>query len=110
MAESEERESRTEEPTEKRINDALEKGNVPISPEVITFGSIIGIFLCLKLIAPWSARGLAADLAYLFSNVGNTRLENRGDITILLSQIGITIAWSILPVLALLAGTTMIAA
>ena len=34
MAESEDKDSKTEEPTEKKIRDAVDKGNVPFSREV----------------------------------------------------------------------------
>ena len=45
MAEAPDRESKTEEPTEKKIGDALEQGNVPASREAGTLASLLGILI-----------------------------------------------------------------
>ena len=73
MAEEHDRESRTEEPTEKRINDAIDKGNVAFSREVVTFGSVAGIYLCLKLLVPWSTATLANGLAFSLAQAGSVQ-------------------------------------
>ena len=49
MAEDEERESRTEEATEKRVSDAVERGNVPTSREATLFGSMAATYVALTL-------------------------------------------------------------
>ena len=46
MAESDDQDSRTEEPTEKRLSDAIEKGNTPTAREAILFGSFTSL-LCV---------------------------------------------------------------
>ncbi|MCB1549231.1 MAG: EscU/YscU/HrcU family type III secretion system export apparatus switch protein, partial [Hyphomicrobiaceae bacterium] len=43
MADDTDKESKTEEPTEKKISDAVEKGNVPRSRELSIFASLLGI-------------------------------------------------------------------
>ena len=45
MAEAADKESKTEEPTERRVRDAVEKGNVPVSREASIFASLAGILI-----------------------------------------------------------------
>ena len=110
MAEELDRESRTEDPTEKRISEAVDKGNVPFSREVVAFGSLAGTVVVLKLVAPWAAGSLVVSLGQLLSQSGSLRLEDRADVSIALSQIGLAVARAVLPLLAILAGSTVIAA
>ena len=46
----EDKESRTEEATEKKISDAVERGNIPRSRELSVFASLIGILLVFAFI------------------------------------------------------------
>ena len=50
MAEDVDKESKTEEATEKKISDAVEKGNTPFSRETPLFASMVGILIVLSLI------------------------------------------------------------
>ena len=43
MADAPDKESKTEEATEKKIQDAVEKGNVPFSREAATLASLLGM-------------------------------------------------------------------
>ena len=51
MAEDNDKESKTEQPTEKKIFDALEKGNVPFSREVPTLVSFVAMLLGMTFFA-----------------------------------------------------------
>lgn len=110
MSEEQDRESRTEEPTEKRITDALEKGNVPFSREAVTFGSLVALYLCLKLLAGWSARTLTAGLAFELGQAGSIDLADRADAVNLLTHIGKLAATAVLPLLGLLAALPVVGA
>jgi uncharacterized protein HemX len=53
------RDSKTEEPTEKKTSDAREKGNVPHSREAATLASMLGVLIVIALgIAPVSLFGI----------------------------------------------------
>ncbi len=43
MSDDTDKESKTEEATERKVSDALEKGNVPYSRETALFASLLGI-------------------------------------------------------------------
>lgn len=45
MAEEQDKDSKTEAPSEKKISDATEKGNVPFSREVTAFASTLAIYI-----------------------------------------------------------------
>ena len=45
MAEHQDKESKTEEATDKKIQDAIEKGNVPFSREAATLASLLGMLV-----------------------------------------------------------------
>jgi flagellar biosynthetic protein FlhB len=62
MAEGEDKDSKTEEPTEKKLRDAIDKGNVPFSREVPIFASILGTLVVSGVL---SARRRQADLPTL---------------------------------------------
>ena len=49
MAETADRDSKTEEPTERRIREATEKGNIPVSREAPIFASMVGILAIASL-------------------------------------------------------------
>lgn len=77
MAEDQERDSKTEEPTEKRISDAVEKGNVPVAREATLFGSIAAMLAALLLMGSWLVKSLTDVLQAAFSTVGTLRLDDR---------------------------------
>ena len=68
MAEGEDKDSKTEEPTEKKIRDALDKGNVPFSREVATFASTMGMLVFLVFFLPSSASRFSHTLRDLFEH------------------------------------------
>jgi len=52
-------ESKTEAPSPKRLRDARKRGHVAKSTELSTAFSVLGTFLCVVSMAPWSARRIA---------------------------------------------------
>ena len=56
MSEGADKESKTLEATEKRVQDALEKGNVPVSREMAGFASLLAI-LSIVVIIPAAGFG-----------------------------------------------------
>ena len=70
-------ESRTEDATEKKIADALEKGNVPSAREATLFGSIVGTFAAFSLFGGWVVTSLAGTLQTALSGAGTLRIDDR---------------------------------
>jgi flagellar biosynthesis protein FlhB len=102
MAENDDRQSKTEEPTEKKLSDAVEKGNVPVSREMTTLGSLLAILLICKMLIVWPGQHVVRSLGHLLAGSGNIRLEDREDAAILISQTALHVLYAVLPVLAIL--------
>jgi flagellar biosynthetic protein FlhB len=68
MAEEADREDRTEEPTQKRLDDAVKRGDVAKSQEVATFLALGAMTLALMVAGGWSGRSLTLDLRHFLGN------------------------------------------
>ncbi len=79
MAEGSDKESKTEEPTEKKIADAIEKGNVPRSREMSTFASLLGILIAAAFLIGTGSVNLAGTMSVLMDNPGGFVLNNGPD-------------------------------
>jgi flagellar biosynthesis protein FlhB len=109
VADTEDKESKTEEATEKRLSDAIEKGNVPFSRDLVLFGSLAAIFAALALSAAWTAQIATGTLRLLFANAGEIRLDDQASVSRLgLSLIG-EIGTVLLPIFAIISAGTVIA-
>ena len=79
MAERSDKESRTEEPTEKKIADAIEKGNVPRSREMAVFASLLGILIAAAFLIGTGSVNLTQTMSILMDNPGGFVLDNGPD-------------------------------
>lgn len=86
----EDKDSKTEDPTGKKLSDAAEKGNVPVSREVPIFASIIGLYVFLVFFLPSGAAQLGQVLKDLFAQPDQWRLENATDVL----SLGVHVAWA----------------
>lgn len=102
MSEGPDKDSKTEEATEKKRHDAIEKGNVPFSREAATLASLLGMAVIASFFLAGSVGQLNFSLAQLIDNAGGWRLENRGDAVRLLEAIGLDAVRLLLPVVAIL--------
>lgn len=68
MAEEAENEDRTEDPTQRKLDEATEKGDVPRSQEIGTFFVLSGLTLALVVTAGWSARDAILSLRSFLMN------------------------------------------
>ena len=102
MAQKADRESKTEEPTEKKILDEYEKGNLPVSREASVFAAV----LALLAIAAFMARDLLSSvgltLAQLSSDPGGLLLRNSADAESLYNTLAVDIGAPFIPLLAIL--------
>jgi len=62
MAESSDQDSKTEEPTEKKVRDALDQGNIPVSREASIFASMAALMIILTFLIGGLLAGAAALL------------------------------------------------
>lgn len=110
MAEDEDKESKTEEATEKKLRDAMEKGNVPFSRELPTLFSLVAVVLAGSFLFAGSVLDLGNALARLLDNPADWPLENAADALALLRAFGRDAAMLLLPVVALLMAAGLIGA
>ena len=68
MSEEAENEDRTEDPTQRKLDEATEKGDVPKSQEIGTFFVLCGFTLALMVAAGWSAREAMLSLRSFLMN------------------------------------------
>lgn len=97
MAEQD-KESKTEEATEKKLREALEKGNVPVSREAAMLGSLTGMLISLWLFVPAASLQLQDLLERFLDDPGDFRLETGTDAVNLLSAVLSQAALYVLPV------------
>lgn len=103
MGEDADRDSRTEKPTERRISDAIEKGNVPFSKEVAIFASLLASLTALNLSSHFAAGKLTALLGSLIEQAGVLSLNDGNDYSKLLSQSFSQCFMAIFPFVAIIA-------
>src|SRR5262245_52983387 len=102
MAETTDKDSKTEEPTERRIREATEKGNIPLSREAPIFASMVGILVLASFFLADRSVRLSLVLRRLLDDPGGWSLENGSDAGQLVAAIGFESGRFLLPVVATL--------
>lgn len=103
MSEGPDKESQTEEPTEKKVRDSVEKGKVPVSREASVFAAMLGLLIVQGFLAADLARGLAVTLSRLIDDPSGFRIRNGADAVEFLSVIGGHVAQLMVPTVVVLA-------
>ncbi|ABD86657.1 flagellar biosynthesis protein FlhB [Rhodopseudomonas palustris] len=103
MSEGPDKESKTEEPTEKKIRDSVEKGKIPVSREASIFSSMIALLLILSFLAVDNVRNLTATLARMIDDPSGIRIRTAADATEFLVAVGASAAGLVLPIVIVLA-------
>jgi flagellar biosynthetic protein FlhB len=80
MSDPQDKESKTDEPTEKKIQDAIEQGNVPISREAAVFAAMAAMLLVMAFFGKSASAEIAQGLASLLGGVGSWPLQNGADV------------------------------
>ncbi len=94
---------KTEDPTQKRLDDAFEKGDIPKSQEINSWFSLVGTALVISFLAPSMAAGLTSILRGFFSHADTIAVDG-GALVFLLEITGPEILGVVaLPLLTLLA-------
>jgi flagellar biosynthetic protein FlhB len=102
MSDRPERDSQTEEPTEKKIRDSIEKGKVPVSREVAMFASVAAMLIIAGFLLKDGVARLMLMLQRLLDGAGSFSLENGADTTVLAKAVLGESSQFMLPVLAAL--------
>ncbi len=104
MADDQDKDSKTEDPTEKKIRDAAEKGNVPFSREAPIFASILAAFTYLVFFVPAGLHRLAESLGGIFEKPDEWPLANGNDALSLFHHVFMAAGAFLLPGFALMIG------
>jgi flagellar biosynthetic protein FlhB len=103
MAEETDKESKTEEPTEKKIQDAIEKGNIPTSREAPVLASFLAALLIGSFMISASTGRLNSGLMRLIDESGGIRLGNGADALLLTHALGLQTGIFLAPIVVTLA-------
>jgi flagellar biosynthesis protein FlhB len=102
-------EDRTEEPTEKRLHDAVERGQTAFSREAPVFASLSAVLAALIFVIPGRAATLLAGLTGLIDDPAGWRIERGEDILALAEPLVGAAAQFLWPVVALLMASGVVA-
>lgn len=102
MADDEDQSSKTHDPTERRLRQLREDGNVPHSREVNNLFAMLGMVAVAGLAAPWAFRRLVEMGAGLLQNAGTEPMENTPAVGAVLSRVGISFLTTLLPLLLIM--------
>ncbi|MBP1853106.1 flagellar biosynthesis protein FlhB [Rhizobium halophytocola] len=101
MSDDQDKDSKTEDPTDKKIRDAVEKGNVPVSREVAIFASSLAFYIYIVFFLPDGIIHLGETLKDLFEQPDEWRLGTASDVVSLFVYLGWAAAGLLIPVFTL---------
>ena len=93
------KDSKSEEPTEKKVSDTIEKGNVPFSREVTNSASILGMLFIGFMFLPTSISEMGYALRSVFANIGNWPLDTPEDAASLINVLGMSVTLMLAPII-----------
>ncbi|MCB8837932.1 flagellar biosynthesis protein FlhB [Aurantimonas sp. VKM B-3413] len=102
MAEGEDKSSKTEQPTEKKLQDTIEKGNLPVSREAPILASLLATMAFLVFQLHEGAARLLLSLKATMENPLQWQLETSADATHVLTMFATEIGRFVLPATAML--------
>ncbi|HEY1943952.1 MAG TPA: EscU/YscU/HrcU family type III secretion system export apparatus switch protein [Roseiarcus sp.] len=98
----EDSDSKTEEATEKKLNDAIERGSVPMSREVAVVASLAAILIAVVYVIPPRAAEFVGTLIHFLDDPAGWRLEQGSDVLALAGILVIAAGQFLLPTVLLL--------
>jgi flagellar biosynthetic protein FlhB len=102
VSEAPDKDSKTEEATEKKVRDSIEKGQIPVSREAPIFASMLALLIILSFLMSDNVRKLTYTLARLIDDPGGIRLRNGADAIAFFNAIAISAAELITPIVVVL--------
>ncbi|OCP20734.1 MULTISPECIES: flagellar biosynthesis protein FlhB [unclassified Ensifer] len=102
MSDDQDKDSKTESPSEKKISDAADKGNVPFSREATTFASTVAIYIFFVFFLTDGASTVAEALKDIFEQPEAWRLNNATDVVALMTHLAWKSTALLVPIFVLL--------
>lgn len=102
MADQEDQNSKTEEPSQRKLRRLREEGSVPTSREVNSLFSLMGMLVALGLALPWSLKKIGDFMVRGLADAGTIHLEDRGSIGVVMAHTGVSLLVILLPLLLVL--------
>src|ERR1700689_4139428 len=102
-------EDKTEEPTEKRLHDAVERGEVAFSREAPLFASLSATLVVLIFVIPARAEALLTALVGLIDDRAGWRIERGEDVLALAGHILDAVMHFLLPTVIVLTVAGLVA-
>lgn len=96
------KDSKTEDATEKKIRDAIEEGNVPASREAATLASFLAMFLAGSFLFGGNVVHLQNALIGFIDNPGGWQLERGADAVVIFNLLAADAARLLVPVILLM--------
>jgi flagellar biosynthetic protein FlhB len=103
MAETDDKDSKTEEPTEKKLRDETDRGHVPVSREVAIFASFASLMLITAFVVRSGALSVSTALQTFFDSAAGLRLEDGFDAVSIFSLLLIPLVRFVVPIVLVLA-------
>jgi flagellar biosynthesis protein FlhB len=103
MAESSDQESKTEEPTEKKVRDALEQGKIPVSREASMFASMAALMVIQAFLIGQGVQQLTPTLTSFLDDPAGFPLSTGADAQNLLAVVGLQVLRFLVPLVVILA-------
>ncbi|AYC99641.1 flagellar biosynthesis protein FlhB [Neorhizobium sp. NCHU2750] len=101
MSDDQDKDSKTEAPTEKKIRDAFAEGNIPTSREVPIFASALAFYIYLVFFLPKGAARLAETLRDIFEEPDQWTIQSASDLVSLAVRLAWDVSGMLLPVAVL---------
>ena len=102
MSDDQDKDSKTESPSEKKMSDAIEKGNTPFSREVTMFASVVAIYIFIVFFLPQGFATVAESLKDIFEQPEAWRIDTSTDVVALISHLFWKAGALLIPFFALL--------
>jgi flagellar biosynthesis protein FlhB len=102
MSDDVDKEDQTEDATEKKLNDAIEHGVVPNSPEASLLATLAGMLVIAVFILPGCVDRLVAMLVYFIDDPSGWTIDGGNDAAALFNLVAGNLALNLAPVILLL--------
>jgi len=102
VSDDQDKDSKTEEATEKKVRDSVEKGQIPVSREAPIFASMLALLIIMSFLMSDNVRKLTSTLARLLDDPGGIRFHNGTDAVAFFHSIGMSAAELLIPIIVVL--------
>ncbi|MFK5980426.1 MAG: flagellar type III secretion system protein FlhB [Rhizobiaceae bacterium] len=102
MSDDSDKDSKSEDPTEKKLSEALEKGNTAASQEITTAASILALLMATWFFIPTIIEDLSGSLHLIFGNIGDLPLSSAEDARSVIFLLMLEAGKAIAPLLVIL--------